>query len=288
MLITIKQDSMAYEYKGGTKGITLTGTDKGGVDKKTQSSKSLSSGVITDATNVGNPNNITSSDIKQKEVPGTFKFNPAMEQRILAAKDRQAMRIESRRQKLVGGSDGVKSKFTPTAEEGSKLYEKNLATQNRLNKVDSPKLDKKNLKPVSTGGSTVTNSNINNTPTTTINSISGATSIKPQAAINKPVVKARVIDAYKKNPPASSGSYTLSSTKDKPISGTEGTYTPHAMSTPEGRNTIAKQVGAKNPSNFARAHEIEDEKERDKAENAAVNEDDAIFNLLFSKPSIKL
>ena len=113
---------MAFEYKGKT------------------------SGIITDATNVGNPNNITSSDIKQKEVPGTFKFNPAMEQRILAAKDRQNMRIESRRQKLVGGSDDIKSQFTPTAEEGSKLYEKNLATQNRLNKVDSPKLDKKNLK----------------------------------------------------------------------------------------------------------------------------------------------
>jgi len=146
MLITIKQDNMAYEYKGGTKGVTLTGADKGGVDKKTQSSTSLSSGVITDATNVGNPNNITSKDIKQKEVPGTFKFNPAMEQRILAAKDRQNMRIKKRRQKLVGGGDDIKSQFTPTAEEGSKLYEKNLATQNRLNKVDSPKLDKKNLK----------------------------------------------------------------------------------------------------------------------------------------------
>ena len=137
---------MAYEYKGGTKGITLTGTDKGGVDRKTQSSTSLPSGIITDATNIANPNNITSKDIKQKEVSGTFKFNPAMEQRILAAKDRQNMRRRKRKQKLVGGGDGVKSEFTPTAEKGSKLYEKNLATQNRLNKVDSPKLDKKNLK----------------------------------------------------------------------------------------------------------------------------------------------
>ena len=31
------------------------------------------------------------------------------------------MRIQSRRQKLVGGSDDIKSQFTPTAEEGSKL-----------------------------------------------------------------------------------------------------------------------------------------------------------------------
>ena len=63
-----------------------------------------------------------------------FKFNPAMEQRILAAKDRQNMRVEKRKQKLTGVGEGVKSQFVPTAKEGSKLYEKNLRVQNRINK----------------------------------------------------------------------------------------------------------------------------------------------------------
>ena len=239
--------------------------------------RNTSSGIVTDVNNLSNPNNITSKDIKQKEVPGTFKFNPAMEQRILAAKDRQAMRVEKRRQNLVvGGGDGVKSQFTPTAEEGSKLYEKNLATQNRLNKVDSPKLNKKSVQPVSTGGSTITNSKINNTPASAISNISGAASIKPQAII--------------KNPPASSGSYTLSSTKDKPISGTDY-YTAHALNAEDDNfNTIAKQVGNKDElsTNYARALDIKDEKKKDEAIGQAQKEDEAIFNLLFSKPSIKL
>lgn len=96
---------------------------------------------------------VSAASLTKSGSSNTFKFNPAMEQRILAAKDRQAMRVESRRQKLVGGGDGVKSQFTPTAEEGSKLYEKNLATQNRLNKVDSPKLDKKKLQSTGTPAS---------------------------------------------------------------------------------------------------------------------------------------
>jgi len=184
-------------------------------------------------------------------------------------------RQESRRQKLVGGSDDIKSQFTPTAEEGSKLYEKNLKLQNKLNK--------KFPQPVSTGGSTVTNSNINNTSTSVISNISGATSIKTPATINKPTVQAKVIDAYKKSPPASSGSYTLSSTKDKPISGTDY-YTAHALnSEDENFNTIAKQVGNKDElsSNFARALDIKDEKKKDEAIGQAQEEDEAIFKLLF-------
>ena len=209
-----------------------------------------------------------------------FKFNPAMEQRILAAKDRQSMRQQARARKLSGGDD-VKSQFVPTAKEGSKLYEKNLKLQNKLNK--------KFPQPVSTGGSTVTNSNINNTSTSVISNVSGATSIKPQANINKPPAQAVVIDAFKKSTPASSGTYTLSSTKDKPISGADY-YTPHALNTEENFNTIAKQVGNKDElsTNYARALDIKDDEKSNKAVEKVDKEDELIFNLLFSKPSIKL
>lgn len=128
---------------------------------------------------------VSAASLTKSGSSDAFKFNPAMEQRIKAAKDRQIMRRLAKVKKLVGGDD-VKSQFTPGAEEGSKLYEKNLKLQNKLNK--------KFPQPVSTGGSTVTNSNINNTPASTISNI--ASSIKPQATINKPSAQAEVIDAY--------------------------------------------------------------------------------------------
>ena len=103
-----------------------------------------------------------------------FKFNPAMEQRIKAAKDRQNMRQQAKVNRLSGG-DEVKSQFVPTAKPGSKLYEKNLKLQNKLNK--------KFPQPVSTGGSSVAKSNINNTPASVISNVSGTNSIKTQNAI---------------------------------------------------------------------------------------------------------
>ena len=161
-----------------------------------------------------------------------------------------------------------------------------------MSRISPHKLDKKNLQAVSTGPSSfptkppaVTSSSKNNSP-----KVSPATSGVPQANINKPTVQAKVIDAYKKSSPASSGSYTLSSTKDKPISGADY-YTAHAIDTEEENfNTIAKQVGNKDElsTNYARALDIKDEKKSNKAVEKAQKEDEAIFNLLFSKPSIKL
>ena len=58
----------------------------------------------------------------------------------------------------------------------------------------------------------------------------------------------------------------------------------------ENFNTIAKQVGNKDElsTNYARALDIKDEEKRNKAIEKVEKEDELIFNLLFSKPSIKL
>ena len=215
---------------------------------------------------------VSAASLTKSGSSNEFEFGPAMKERIKAAKDRQIMRQQAKVKKLVGGDD-VKSQFTPGAEPGSKLYEKNLKLQNKLNK--------KFPQPVSTGGSTVTNSNINNTSTSTISNVSGVTSLNPTpkpANVTTPNIK------------SSSGSYTLSSTKAKPISGTDY-YTPHALNTvDENFNTIAKQVGNKDElsTNYARALDIKDEEKRNKAIEKVEKEDELIFNLLFSKPSIKL
>ena len=129
--------------------------------------------------------------------------------RIQAFNDRIDMRRNFRAKKLDRpGSDRITSQYVSRTEQGEidtpkfgKLDEKNLKLENKLNeklgldRISPPKLDKKNLQAVSTGGSTVTNSNINNVPTPVISNISGAASIKPQASISKPAAKAIVIDA---------------------------------------------------------------------------------------------
>jgi len=115
-------------------------------------------------------------------------LNEPLAKRVQAFNDRRQMRRDAKTERLVGGKGMIKSQFTPTAEEGSKLYEKNLKLEKKLNK--------KFPQPVSTGGVSVANSNINNTPASTISNVSGATSIKPQATISKPSAQATVIDAY--------------------------------------------------------------------------------------------
>ena len=151
---------MAYTYKPGKYSKT-DGTDQ---------TVGVNNSLVRSANVNSNENStVSAASLTKSGSSNEFKFNPAMEQRILAAKDRQNMRVEKRKQKLVGGSDGIKSQFTPTAKEGSKLYEKNLKLQNKLNK--------RFPQPVSTGGSTVANSNINNTSPSVISSVSGASEI---------------------------------------------------------------------------------------------------------------
>ena len=262
---------MAYTYKPGK----YSKTDD------TDQTIGVNNSLVRSANVNSNENStVSAASLTKSGSSDEFKFNPAMEQRILAAKDRQNMRQQARVRRASGGSEIIESQYLkqPNTQETyinrrgkekkSKLYKHNLNVQERINKG----LDKKSVQPVSTGGSTVTNSSINNVPPSVITNVSGVASLNP---------KPKPPNMTTPNIKSSSGSYTLSSTKDKPISGTESAYTPHALSTPEGRNTIANQVGAKNPSNFAKAHEIKDEKERDKAEIAAVDEDQAIFNLLF-------
>ena len=166
------------------------------VDYSKMRFSSLGGKTIVQDKDVNSGNNKKFSDLTMTKPAGSFKFNPAMEQRILAAKDRQSMRQQARARRLSGGSERIESQFLPTAEETyinrrgkekkSKLYKHNLNVQERINKglpqesktgIGSEVFSLKKLKPVSTGGLSVTQSNINNTPSPSLSNISGANTL---------------------------------------------------------------------------------------------------------------
>ena len=141
------------------------------VDYSKMRFSSLGGKTIVQDKDVNSGNNKKFSDLTMTKPAGSFKFNPAMEQRILAAKDRQSMRQQARARRLSGGSERIESQFLPTAEETyinrrgkekkSKLYKHNLNVQERINKglpqesktgSGSEVFSLKKLKPVSTGG----------------------------------------------------------------------------------------------------------------------------------------
>lgn len=110
--------------------------DKGKYSKTdgTDQTVGVNNSLVRSANVNSNENStVSAASLTKSGSSDEFKFNPAMEQRILAAKDRQSMRQQARARKLSGGDD-VKSQFTPGAEPGSKLYEKNLKLENKLNK----------------------------------------------------------------------------------------------------------------------------------------------------------
>ena len=113
-----------YTYKDG-KRIKTDGTDQTiGVNNSLVRSANVNSNENTP---------VSAASLTKSGSSDEFEFGPAMKQRILAAKDRQIMRKQATLENLVGDDD-VKSQFTPGAEPGSKLYEKNLKLENKLNK----------------------------------------------------------------------------------------------------------------------------------------------------------
>lgn len=184
------------EEKNKNEGFGFKGL--GNEKSKTQSKNDVNSGEASSI------NEVLASG---KDSP--YGLSEPFAKRVKAFNDRIDMRREARTKKLVGGDDSIKSKFTPTAEEGSKLYEKNLKLQNKLNK--------RFPQPVSTGGSTVTNSNINNAPSSVIRNVSGAAEIDALKRIkatesNMSQEKAnKILEEYKGYTP---GEYTVEEVVD--------------------------------------------------------------------------
>jgi phosphotransacetylase len=82
----------------------------------------------------GTQTNAVNAALNANKTRSRMQFNPAFEARVDAAFDRQRMRAEARNKKLTGFQGDIKSSFTEKSEKGSKLYEKNLKLQNKLNK----------------------------------------------------------------------------------------------------------------------------------------------------------
>ena len=82
----------------------------------------------------GTQTNAVNAALNANKTRSRMQFNPAFESRIEAAKDRQRMRSEARNKKLTASEGDIKSSFTEKSEKGSKLYDKNLALEKRLNK----------------------------------------------------------------------------------------------------------------------------------------------------------
>ena len=148
---------MSWKYK-------VTGDDvEGNLNPKFQSpakgSLVTSNGSTTSippTNSDGTQTNAVNAALNANKTRSRMQFNPAFEARVDAAFDRQRMRSEARNKKLTGFQGDIKSSFTEKSEKGSKLYEKNLALEKRLNKRfnqpvsgegPTPKLDKKKLKP---------------------------------------------------------------------------------------------------------------------------------------------
>ena len=168
------------------------------VDYSKMQFSSLGGKTIVQDKDVNSGENKKFSDLTMTKPAGSFKFNPAMEQRILAAKDRKNMRQQAKVRRLAGGSERIESQYLKQPdtqetyinrrgkEKESKLYKRNLKVQERINKglppesktgVGSEVFSLKKLKPVSTGGFSVTQSNINNTPSSSLSNISGANTL---------------------------------------------------------------------------------------------------------------
>ena len=114
---------MAEENRIGFKGLGSYGNDKKSIVKPKDE---LNSGGSTSYSKV-----MSSGQSSSDPFNG---LNEPLAMRVQAFNDRRQMRRDARTERLVGGKDMIKSSFTPTAEEGSKLYEKNLKLQNKLNK----------------------------------------------------------------------------------------------------------------------------------------------------------
>jgi len=190
MLITIKQDNMAEDNKIGFKGLGSYGNNNKSIVKPKDE---LNSGTSTSYSKVMSSGKSSSDPF--------HGLNEPLAKRVQAFNDRRQMRRDAKTERLVGGKGMIKSSFTPVAGQDTKLYNKNQKLEDKLNERLGYKksIDKKNLKPGSTGGLSVAKSTNNNTSTSSISSISGAstlasntssTTVKPAGSNNtKPVSK---------------------------------------------------------------------------------------------------